>query len=88
MLTRKYCMLLTMQEGEPDLPSKPECQRLRIESESTGSCQKVKFIRLEGCLKRKLLNPTATFEKSQRMGVITSTRASQKRTRVAVGELM
>ena len=81
-------MLLTMQECGPDFLSEPEYQRLRVGSESTGSYQKVKFIRLEGCLKRKLLNPTATFEKSQRMGVITSTRASQKRTRVAVGELM
>ena len=81
-------MLLTMQECEPDLLSKPECQKSRVENESTEGYKKVKFIRLERSLRRKLLNPTATCEGSRRMGVITSTRANQNQTRVAVGELM
>ena len=81
-------MLSIMQECGPDLPSKPECQKLRIESESTGGYKRVKFIRLERCLRRKLLDPTAVCERSQRMGAITSTRVNRGQTRVAVGELM
>ena len=81
-------MLLTMQECEPDLLSKPECQKLCVESESTGGYKRVKFIRLERCLRRKLLDPTAIYERSQRMGAVTSTRVNQGQTRVAVGELM
>ena len=81
-------MLLTVQEYGPNLLSKPECQKSRVESESTGDCKKVKFIRLERCLRRKLLDPTAIYERSQRMGAVTSTRVNQGQTRVAVGELM
>ena len=81
-------MLLTMQGYGLDLLSKPECQKSRVENESTEGYKKVKFIRLERCLRRKLLDPMAVCERSQRMGAITSTRVNRGQTRVAVGELM